>query len=310
MDENIELSARQHRMDAASLRPHIGTAELPAKKTPILIALTSNCMGAGKSEAAGHLIAKHGFVPMKFAGPLKDMTRAALRVLGYDPDTVERYVEGDLKESVIGRMQGLAALSMPQHIVEYMIEEMGVALLYALRHSPETVDHYVSQAFAHTPVPELGVSMAKVRETLRIDWWQNTIRGERDDKPVTARRVMQTIGSEWGRDTIRTDLWAHLAEETGRKYLASGVSIVIDDMRFPNELATVRTLGGYPLRIERPSAEEATGHQSEGALAGEMMPTIVNCGTLTDLRRAVDLHAAEFRTEERIANYEHATKGR
>lgn len=46
--------------------------------------------GCGKSTVADHLIEKHGFARVKFAGPLKDM----LRALGLS----ERHLEGDLKE--------------------------------------------------------------------------------------------------------------------------------------------------------------------------------------------------------------------
>jgi len=58
-------------------------------------------MGSGKSEAAKALI-DAGFEPMKFAGVLKGMTRTFLdKGLGLDPHTIERMVEGDLKETEI-----------------------------------------------------------------------------------------------------------------------------------------------------------------------------------------------------------------
>lgn len=54
--------------------------------------------GSGKSECAHRLIAHHGFVRGKFAGALKEMMRALLRYRGADAATIERMVEGDLKE--------------------------------------------------------------------------------------------------------------------------------------------------------------------------------------------------------------------
>lgn len=45
---------------------------------------------SGKSTVADHLVERHGFVRVKFSGPLKDM----LRAIGL----TERHIEGDLKE--------------------------------------------------------------------------------------------------------------------------------------------------------------------------------------------------------------------
>lgn len=50
----------------------------------------SGFAGSGKTTAAKHLVEAHGFVTVKFAGPLKAMMRA----LGLG----EREIEGDLKE--------------------------------------------------------------------------------------------------------------------------------------------------------------------------------------------------------------------
>lgn len=55
--------------------------------------------GSGKSEAAKYLIKNHGFVRGKFAGALKEMTRAFLRYRGADDVLIERMIEGDLKET-------------------------------------------------------------------------------------------------------------------------------------------------------------------------------------------------------------------
>lgn len=53
---------------------------------------------AGKSTAAAILMREHGFVLVKFAGPLKAMLRGYLTHVGCDAGTIERMIEGDLKE--------------------------------------------------------------------------------------------------------------------------------------------------------------------------------------------------------------------
>ncbi|MGY3443251.1 deoxynucleotide monophosphate kinase [Bradyrhizobium sp. USDA 4473] len=55
-------------------------------------------IGSGKTTVARHLIERHGFVRGRFAGALKDMLRAYLRYRHCDAATIERMIEGDLKE--------------------------------------------------------------------------------------------------------------------------------------------------------------------------------------------------------------------
>jgi hypothetical protein len=61
-----------------------------------LIGLTGR-KGAGKDTAAAVLVAQ-GYENVKFAGALKDMIRTLLAYQGVDADTIERMIEGDLKE--------------------------------------------------------------------------------------------------------------------------------------------------------------------------------------------------------------------
>ncbi|MHC2291850.1 hypothetical protein [Bradyrhizobium barranii] len=55
-------------------------------------------IGSGKTTVARHLIENHGFVRGRFAGALKDMLRAYLRYRRCDEATIERMIDGDLKE--------------------------------------------------------------------------------------------------------------------------------------------------------------------------------------------------------------------
>lgn len=63
--------------------------------TTNLIALSGEA-GSGKSTAAKHLI-DLGYVPTKFARPLKAMLRAFYETRDLLPDEIERRIEGDLK---------------------------------------------------------------------------------------------------------------------------------------------------------------------------------------------------------------------
>jgi hypothetical protein len=102
---------------------------------------------------------------------------------------------------------------------------------------------------------------------------------------VTPRQLLQTLGTEWGRTCIHPDVWLKCWRSTADRYLSTGVSIVCDDIRFPNEADLIRSLGGQLWRVHRPEAERATTHASEGSLDNfpHFDRRITNDGTLLDL---------------------------
>jgi hypothetical protein len=66
-------------------------------KTPRLIVIGGR-KRAGKGTISQRLIEKHGYVGNKFANTLKDMLTALYRRCHVDDATIERLIEGDLKE--------------------------------------------------------------------------------------------------------------------------------------------------------------------------------------------------------------------
>lgn len=146
---------------------------------PRLIIGLTGLAGSGKSTAAMHLVERHGFQRVRFAGPLKAM----LAALGCTPAEID----GDRKEM---------------------------------------------------PCELLGGK--------------------------TPRWAMQTLGTEWGRNLIASDLWIR-AWQHAVAQVPAGVPIVVDDCRFANEAAAIQAAGGSIIRIVRPGAGAgAAGHSSEG----------------------------------------------
>ncbi|NIJ81176.1 hypothetical protein FHT10_002333 [Xanthomonas arboricola] len=105
---------------------------------------------------------------------------------------------------------------------------------------------------------------------------------------TSPRRLMQTIGTEWGRDMIDESLWLKVAArrvEEARAFGAAGV--VIPDVRFENEAMLVRELGGSVVVVDRPGVASVADHTSERPLpSGLVDHTVVNSGTLAQLRAA------------------------
>jgi hypothetical protein len=99
------------------------------------------------------------------------------------------------------------------------------------------------------------------------------------------RHILQTLGTEWGRDCIHPEIWLMCWERSATRHLNNGFPVVCDDIRFPNEAALIRRLGGELWCITRPNTERGTTHSSEGSLDNYPLfdRRILNDGTLLNL---------------------------
>lgn len=101
------------------------------------------------------------------------------------------------------------------------------------------------------------------------------------------RVLLQTLGTEWGRDTIRDDIWVRIAMQRA----AEVTHAAITDVRFANEAQAIRDAGGVVWRVVRPLAvldEEAARHPSEAGIADGLVDAVIdNSGTLDDLEAAI-----------------------
>ena len=107
------------------------------------------------------------------------------------------------------------------------------------------------------------------------------------------RELLQTLGTEWGREHVAPDFWLRVAERRIARIKASSpwlhiAGIVLSDIRFENEADWLREQGGQVWHIKRNEApqlgSQAAAHRSEQhilAEAGE--PHINNFGTLEAL---------------------------
>lgn len=113
---------------------------------------------------------------------------------------------------------------------------------------------------------------------------------------VTARHLMQTLGTEYGRACIHPHLWVMCWQHKVTTHLQAGNSVVCDDVRFPNEAQAILSLGGELWHIHRPGALRGTTHSSEGALDDfpHFHRHIVNAGTLDDLHQRLNILLPEL----------------
>lgn len=68
----------------------------------------------------------------------------------------------------------------------------------------------------------------------------------------TPRFAMQTLGTQWGREMIDQRLWLNILAARVCAAKDAGKLVVVDDVRFPNEVELIREIGGIIIHIERP----------------------------------------------------------
>jgi hypothetical protein len=97
------------------------------------------------------------------------------------------------------------------------------------------------------------------------------------------RELLQRLGTECGRELISDTVWIDAAlnnVELDDHYK----SVVVTDVRFPNEAQAIKDRGGYVFRIERKGVGPANDHPSEIALDNWIFDCIIdNDGTPEEL---------------------------
>lgn len=85
--------------------------------------------------------------------------------------------------------------------------------------------------------------------------------------PITPRVLMQTLGTEWGRQMIDKDIWVKAGMSRAENLMESGHAVVFDDVRFPNEATAILSAGGILVKVLRGNPDMTSrGHPSEGNL--------------------------------------------
>ncbi|MGA0103180.1 MAG: hypothetical protein ACO3LH_05645 [Steroidobacteraceae bacterium] len=134
---------------------------------------------------------------------------------------------------------------------------------------------------ARTFLIQLGYGPDDIDQLL-TDCKEATLGGIR----TSTRQILRTLGTEWGRTCIHPDVWLMCWERIATRHLNSGVSVVVDDVRFENEAELILRLGGELWSITRPDVPaHPTEHASEGALDAypKFSQHLTNDATLLDL---------------------------
>lgn len=106
----------------------------------------------------------------------------------------------------------------------------------------------------------------------------------------SARRLMQTLGTEWGRKAVHEDFWVGIAASKVERIMGTPqkrgpntpLKVVFDDVRFANEAMMIRAYDGVVVRVVRPGIAPVEDHDSE-TLDFEADIVLDNSGTEEDL---------------------------
>jgi len=124
----------------------------------------------------------------------------------------------------------------------------------------------------------LGVDMG-------VEYWQQRKEEVIPALGVSPRRLMQTLGTEWGRQLINQNLWLILAQQ---ELLRLGPGMVVADVRFDNEAEWVRRMGGRIIHLERPQTMSVEAHASEMGVTKLNEDIVIhNTGSLSELQQKV-----------------------
>lgn len=169
-----------------------------------------------------------------------------------------------------------------------------IGLIGRARSGKDTVASYLAiqhkfthAAFAYPMKEMLGAAFGNI----------NFRDGDRE-KPIdwlgkSPRQLMQTLGTEWGRNLVHQDLWTLLMEqkilsEKAPEEAGFNASMVISDVRFHNEADMILKHGGELWRIQRDGASVAEHISEQAHWDTYQTKTIENNGSLEELYLKVE----------------------
>lgn len=110
---------------------------------------------------------------------------------------------------------------------------------------------------------------------------------------VKDRKLLQWLGTDWGRDTIDQDIWIKIWEAKVKTLNPYSI-IVCDDVRYDNEAEAIKRMGGTLIQlVSHKSSQLAQGgivaHKSEDGVSPEYVRFIVdNNDTLDEFRSTIE----------------------
>lgn len=140
----------------------------------------------------------------------------------------------------------------------------------------------------------LVISREELNQRMHDRTWKEA---EIPELGASPRRLLQTLGTEWGRNLVGGDLWVRLLERRiafAEEALSHEYdACVISDVRFENEAAFARRRG-LLVHIDRPEHAVSDAHVSEAGVRVHHRDQFIVNLDFDALHRQVDRLAHEF----------------
>lgn len=138
---------------------------------------------------------------------------------------------------------------------------------------------YVKYALA-APIKRMIGAMLNMPDSIwrDRDWKERHV----TNLGISPRELAQTLGTEWGR-SLDKDLWLNLFLREWDRLRHTPHGVVVSDIRFNNEAASIRSLGGVVVVVNREAATAVSPHKSEaGIRANKQDIKLSNNGTIRE----------------------------
>lgn len=239
--------------------------------------------GAGK-DTTGDLVAMitEGGEKMALADPMKSFAK---RVFGFTDDQL--WGPSELRNAPDYRF-GMK----PWQVWKAYGVKMTHAMVMSRLCDIETFDWLVD-LFPDAKGAELNIAWARL-----VIWGRGVLQQAERDGYLTPRKVLQTVGTEWGRD-FSHNIWIDLGIRRAKEKLENGAKVVvITDCRFLNEAKVLHEEGAV-WRITRPGYDGSlansagvANHRSErdqhsDEIAQYVSEELLNDKTIVDLEDKV-----------------------
>ncbi|MFJ2527168.1 deoxynucleotide monophosphate kinase [Pseudomonas helmanticensis] len=118
--------------------------------------------------------------------------------------------------------------------------------------------------------------------------------GDQKEQPLpwlgrSPRQLMQSLGTEWGRNSVHPELWLLLAAQNLDLLARThdhAKGFVVSDIRFENEADFIRKRGGIVIHLQRPKAKQVNSHISESGVEVQAKDIVItNDGSINDFQK-------------------------